>query len=265
MNLKSLRTDQAFIRMADDIKEKCRGKKVVYVANVGNWGDGLIHKGNIQFLKYNDIEYRQMSRGTVEATVESLAKMSMRLEGVVLIAGGGGSWCDKWNGSRRFVEKVHRSFDSVIVLPTTYELSELKSATNITYYRRDKFLSAKSIPDSIFCHDAAFFLELDKKENNAVIESGNFFREDRERNPKARIFDDNLDLSLLANDTKPITPFFQILSNYQTIYTDRMHVAIAGSLLGRTVTLYPGSYAKSIDVYRSSIEPNYSSTKLGEW
>ena len=101
--------------------------------------------------------------------------------------------------------------------------------------------------------------------NSPVIEEGSFFREDREKNELAIKPANNLDISLLGSDGKKITPFFQILSSYKSIHTDRMHVAIAGSMLGRDVTLYPGSYFKSIDVYRSSIEPNYNETKLSEW
>lgn len=265
MRLKSLREDTAFKEMAAEIRTLSRGKKVVYVANVGNWGDGLIHKGNEQFLRANNVDYLQMSRSTVESIVDSVSKLGSRLDGTILIAGGGGSWCQKWNGSRRFVEKVHRAFDNVVVLPTTFELPPLENANNIMYFRRDNFLSKQENPNSKFCHDTAFYLEIKKDSNDPVIERGNFFREDREKNPNARTYPDNLDLSLLANDSKPITPFFQILSSYKNIFTDRMHVAIAGSLLGRNVTLYPGSYSKSVDVFKSSIEPNFNTSKLGQW
>lgn len=56
MRLKSLREDTAFKEMAAEIRTLSRGKKVVYVANVGNWGDGLIHKGNEQFLRANNVD-----------------------------------------------------------------------------------------------------------------------------------------------------------------------------------------------------------------
>lgn len=265
MQLANLRNDPAFGGLLSKILELTEGKQVIYTPNVGNWGDGLIHKGNVQFLQTNQIPYTTLTRGKIDKIRESLAGTAIRLPGTVLVAGGGGSWCGQWHGCRDFVSRNAFLFDHVIVLPSTYELGPIPSTTNITYFRRDNFHSLDSIPASIFCHDAAFYLDVPSAGNSPVIEEGYFFREDRERNELAVRPPNNLDISLLGTDSKKITPFFQILSSYKAIHTDRMHVAIAGSMLGLNVTLYPGSYFKSIDVYRSSIEPNFNNIKLAEW
>jgi exopolysaccharide biosynthesis predicted pyruvyltransferase EpsI len=266
MQLDNLRKDPAFAAMLATVKEITSGKQVIYTPNVGNWGDGLIHKGNVQFLQTNRIPHTSLTRGRVDRIRESLTGTGIRLNGTVLLAGGGGSWCQQWHGARDFVARNAAMFDHVIVLPSTFELEPLPSpADNITYFRRDNFHSQAAAPNSLFCHDAAFYLDVPTPGNEPVIEEGYFFREDREQNDLAVKPANNLDISLLGTDSKKITPFFQILSSYKSIHTDRMHVAIAGSMLGRQVTLYPGSYFKSVDVYRSSIEPNYTNTRLLEW
>jgi exopolysaccharide biosynthesis predicted pyruvyltransferase EpsI len=265
MQLANLRNDPAFGGLLAEILKLTEGKQVIYTPNVGNWGDGLIHRGNIQFLRTNRIPHVTLNRGKVDKIRESLAGTEIRLPGTVLLAGGGGSWCEQWHGCRDFVARNAFLFDHVVVLPSTFELGPLPSDTDITYFRRDNFHSLESIPGSLFCHDAAFYLDVPSAGNDAVIEEGYFFREDRERNELAVAPPNNLDISLLGTDGKNISPFFQILSSYKSIHTDRMHVAIAGSMLGRDVTLYPGSYFKSIDVYRSSIEPNFKNITLAEW
>lgn len=265
MKLNNLRNDAAFVSLRSTVREICEGKHVLYTPNVGNWGDALIHRGNVQFLESAGIKFTTMTRNRIDRIREALFDTGLRLQDTVLLAGGGGSWCEAWHGARDFVARNASLVDHVVMLPSTYELPALPDVSNITYIRRDNQHSLEVMPNSIFCHDAAFFLGLPGPENEPVVQEGHFFREDREKHDAAVKPHTNMDISLLGTDRKAVTPFFQILSNYQTLHTDRMHVAIAGSLLGRKVTLYPGSYFKSTDVFKSSIEPNYPGTQLAEW
>ena len=264
--LANLRQDPSYQELLETIRHHASGRRVLYAPNVGNWGDGLIHAGTVQFLRDNEIEFTQVARTKVAALRKALDGTGLRLENTLLISGGGGSFCKAWSGSRNFLDQHALLFDHVVLMPSTFELPPLDvDPSRVTYFARDRFSSPVYVPDSRFCHDMAFYLQFRGLDVPPSIDEGNFFREDKERHAKAKTPRGNLDLSMLGNHTQPARGFFQILANYKKIYTDRMHVAIAGSLLGREVVLYPGSYHKTADVFRSSIADNFPGTVLGSW
>ena len=51
--------------------------------------------------------------------------------------------------------------------------------------------------------------------------------------------------------------FLTFLNRYEEIRTDRLHVCIAGALLGKQVQLYPGNYYKCEAVYQHSIRDRF--------
>ncbi|GAB3273972.1 hypothetical protein [Arthrobacter pigmenti] len=264
--LDNLRNDDSFARLAERIKDVGSGKRIFFVPNIGNWGDALINAGTTQFLDAAGIEYTEINRPKVTQLRKALEGTGMRLDNTLLIAGGGGAFCETWPSTRNFLDANAALFDHTVLLPTTFELPPLDiDPDRISYFGRDRYTSLENNPDSMFCHDMAFYLQLQRSPAEPVIEQGHFFRDDKERHPEAVMPGDNLDLSAQGHHMQPAPPFFQILAPYRKILTDRMHVAIAGSLLGREVVLYPGSYFKSIDVFRSSLEPHYPSTSLGSW
>lgn len=86
------------------------------------------------------------------------------------------------------------------------------------------------------------------------------FRNDSERDPRATSPPGN-DMSRLFQpqghrlvDKMIAAHFFlQAIASFDAIRTDRLHVAIAGTLLGKQVTLYPNSYYKNRAVYAFSL------------
>ncbi|WP_395684862.1 hypothetical protein [Aestuariivirga sp.] len=266
MALKHLRHAPEYANLASTIRAYSFGRRLFYAPNIGNWGDALIHHGTLQFLHHHQIDCQQLPRLAFAHIRNSLACTGMRLSGAVLLAGGGGAWCRNYEDSRQFLSICGALFDHVIVLPTTFELPALDlHHSQVTYFRRDQFRSAESIPHSQFCHDMAFFLDLAVSGPAHGKEVGNFFRIDRERSAASSIPEDNLDLSLNGTDETDPAGFFQALAGHGRIRTDRLHVAIASCLLGLPCDLYPGNYFKSADLFRSSIETNYSSCSLISW
>ncbi|MCR2273802.1 hypothetical protein NSX50_24400, partial [Salmonella enterica] len=75
----------------------------------------------------------------------------------------------------------------------------------------------------------------------------------------------NWDISLLGNSFTSPEGFYDIVSRFRVIYTDRLHVAIAGSMLGRDVFLLEGNYRKNIGVYKSSLKYKCNKTKYIGW
>lgn len=260
-----------FTNLAYFIKNNSINLKIIYVVNNGNWGDALIHRGTLEFFRYFGIKFFQFSRKDLVNKLKNLNpnEKSKFLSESLLISAGGGSWCRNFKGTYEFIEYYSNFFQKIIVMPHTYELPKIKhNKSNITYFARDKFLSKNTIPESIFCHDMAFFLkptyfiDLFTKTFN---QDGNFFRSDKEINSKQSLPDNNFDISSKGNELRNIFNFFRTISKYKVINTDRLHVAIASSLLNKKTNLYPGNYPKIESVYYSSIEPFFKSTTLKEW
>ncbi|WP_029350298.1 polysaccharide pyruvyl transferase family protein [Bosea sp. 117] len=266
MGLDNLRREPPFAELCETLKRICAGKRVIYAPNVGNWGDGLIHTGTLQFLESMGIDAELRTQATLLKIAEGLRAIEYRMPDVVVLAGGGGAWCKNWSGSRNFVAKMRLMVDHVVVLPTTYELDPLDDADGrVTYFARDAHESLKVCPEATFCHDMAFFLDFDIAPPPARGETGYFFRQDKERHPSQKIVGDGYDLSGLGGEMKTVVPLFKILRGYGKIVTDRLHVGIAASLLGIETELYPGNYAKIEGVHQSSIAGYYSKTRLMPW
>lgn len=115
----------------------------------------------------------------------------------------------------------------------------------ITYFGRDVSLSKSTISESIFCHDTAFYLDYEKDVLDPEISVGHFFRRDVEKHPNGFVPKLNIDISAAGNQFTETNDYFRILSKYETILADRLHVGIAGAMMGRQVRLFPGSYEKN--------------------
>ena len=50
---------------------------------------------------------------------------------------------------------------------------------------------------------------------------------------------------------------FEFLTRYDEVRTNRLHIAIAGALLGKRVKFYPNSYYKCEAVYRYSMKDRF--------
>jgi CDP-glycerol glycerophosphotransferase len=185
---------------------------------------------------------------------------------MVLVSGGGGSWRNENSGNYRFVDQTSQAFQKAIILPHTFEAGPLsRTACEIRYFSRDSSLSTLSIPFATPVHDMAFFLQIPHILQTRSSGVGLFLRKDPERSPMSREFEDSLDISSLGNHRNSVTPFFQIISSFDRLVTDRMHVGIAGAMLGKKVDLYPSNYDKTKAVFDHSMITNFPNVRLREW
>ena len=236
-----------FKELEKTIIAECGNKPVYYFANPGNWGDAMIRHGTLKFFSDMGLKFTEIK------TFRKKKWIIPWLKGGTVIFGGGGAWCSNWDHSH-YVVSFARRF-KVIVLPSTYE--KHYSIPNTMFFRRDKYESKEHMPDSMFCHDMAFyigdeFLEKDKGEGK-----GHFFRTDKESAVRSERPEENVDISDKGRTYTGISGFFQELNKCATIYTDRMHVAIGGCLLNKEVHLYPGNYFKIRAVYLSSMKDRF--------
>ena len=256
-SLNNLSSSPEFARLAGVISHYSELGQLVFSPAKGNWGDGLINIGTRQFLRVLGLSVIERNKSTLEADLLN----GYFIDKVVLM-GGGGAWSRNFSNARKFTEQIALQAKHVIVLPTTFDLPQVKPQ-NITYFARDKFSSLKANPQADFCHDMAFFVNLQLDAPTNRIWRLFAMRNDREGTGLAELVPNNFDLSKLGDgDYKFADPLFNILNNFNVICTDRLHLAIASAMLGRGVKLVPGNYAKSQDVVRSSMQERYPNVEL---
>ena len=246
-----------FEALAQTLLELTDDKKVYYLPNRGNWGDGLIRAGTHKFLADLSIDYEeQLYRPLVSRRWlrKHLWLRKVRRKKSVLIYGGGGAWCSFWDHTE-YVRYMARHFSRVIVLPSSFDVPV--NIPNATLFCRDDKESLSKV-DATFCDDMAFYLG----RQNAADGQGtaNCFRGDMESARDFPLPPDNRDLSAEHDHLYPTDEFFEALEAYSHVKTDRLHVAIASSLMGKNVQFYPGAYFKNQSVFRSSIENNFPKT-----
>ncbi|MEO8031199.1 MAG: hypothetical protein ABJC74_14015 [Gemmatimonadota bacterium] len=227
---------------------------VLYLADYGNWGDGLIRAGTRRFLADIGIEYTEtqhVSRGE--------RWLPWRRKGTLLY-GGSGAWCNFWSHGQQTIQKVGHLFEHVVVLPSTFEMK--LDLPKIDLFCRDRFESQANAPAAVFCHDMAFCLG--PQDYPAGTGTGWFLRTDKESANRLPIPASNVDLSLLGDHLSPAGPFFEAIAKYDVIHTDRLHVAIGACLVGRELHLYPGGYFKNRALFRSSMEGHFPNVHFHE-
>lgn len=262
--MKNMRSAPEFHALAESLTQLGRNIATYFIPSPGNWGDALINAGTIQFLDSIGCDYSVCQRS------ELLTKLTQLHEGEILdaliIVGGGGGWCHTWSSTRTFVCELSMKVSQIVVLPTTYDLEPMEgTGGNVVYFARDLEISRSSLPEATFCHDMAFFLELDVPEESALLPRIVALRVDKERSTKARNFEFSVDMSLLGDAFSSVLPLFQIINRFERVVSDRLHIAIAGCLLGKDVTLLPGIYPKSQSVYASSMRGHYPESRFLEW
>jgi len=254
-----------------DIKEFLRdyiGKEIVYVPNAGNAGDTLIAYGTIQVLNELGI-------------VWTMGHYSNTFCDKVIIYGGGGNLVRIYRTAYDFLIK-NKDSNEIVILPHTIKDEDelIESFDNkikvfcreVKSYEYVKRLHP--IKDNVFLSkDMAFYIKVpDSIKNVSGTGTANCMRTDRESTKKYEILEDNNDISHTLNregNTSDInvinsitSKFFEYLSMYETINTDRLHVGILASLLGKKVNMYDNTYYKLRAVYEYSIKDKFPNTVM---
>jgi hypothetical protein len=238
-----------FSKLSNFIKIKWEWKNIYYLANSWNYWDGLIRNWTLKFFHDYWIKYKEITNKYFYIKYLFTKKNSL------FIYWWGWWWCKLWNHSKNYVKRINKK-NIVIVLPSSYE-KDYSNLNNVYFFSRDKFNSIKKMPNSIFCHDMAFYLWKIPIKTEIKFEKGYFYRTDKESNNNILIPKNNIDLSLNWNHLSPINNFIIEIGKYKEIYTDRLHIAICWILLWKKVFLYSSNYFKIHDIYLSSIKPFY--------
>ena len=238
----------AYTQLASLIKRHAGAKPVYYIPAPGNWGDALIREGTLKFFKDIGLNYQERQR----------VRRVLDMPPGMVVYGGSGAWCELWDNSSDVAELAGKF--NVLVLPSTYQCKY--DMSNVTFVRRDKFESAVAMPNALFCHDMAFYLDHLKGTKGKGI--GFFFRRDRESAQRLTIPACNNDLNAKGCHTTCPGAFVAAVDEFSIVHTDRLHVAIAACLLGKELHLYPGSYFKNRAVFNSSMKGRFPNVHFHE-
>jgi len=214
----------------------------------GNYGDSLIWHGTMKLL---------FNLGIKVNYVDLPSKNKYE----VLFIDGGGNFVDYYDDVRDFLTAKPALYREIVILPHTIfgdkQIDILNNMqSDMTIFCRE-MISAKFVEDNF--KNGKVYLWRDCAFYNSFSDAGkgdgalNAFRLDQESllpeqpNP-------NVDISYSGYATKPLDEFLGILKQYAQINTDRLHVAIAATLLGKQVKLYPNSYYKNKAVFEYSLK-----------
>jgi exopolysaccharide biosynthesis predicted pyruvyltransferase EpsI len=227
---------------------KYRDTKVDFYRFPGNYGDSLIWHGTKTLLTELNIS-------------ENYVEINSPKSNEILFIDGGGNFVDYYTDVRNFLVKKRNLYREIVILPHTIfgdkQIDVLNNLSgDVTVFCREKvsfnFIKQNFQKGNVYLwRDCAFYNDLQKSlDGEGVL---NAFREDKES-----ILDSvpnaNNDLSYNGYATKPLDELINSLKRYEEINTDRLHIAICASLLGKKVNLFPNSYYKNEAVFEYSLK-----------
>jgi hypothetical protein len=248
--------------LAHTIQERAAGRHIVYIPNPGNYGDGLIRYATKLFFHDYGIRHTELNIGFARGKLQLLPFL-LSNKPYYFVYGGGGSWCEAYSFGQANCAFISLFTSSLLVLPSTFAICT--RTTRGVLYRRDEGESARCKPSSLFCHDMAFYLccsarSLDFSRSPITHAQGVLMRTDRESARDINVLPSkNFDISVSGDHMSDGAAFVQQVASFGEIFTDRLHVAIAGGVAGRRVHLVPGNYFKIRAIYDCSISRSFAS------
>jgi len=219
-------------------------KPISLMSNMpGNIGDHLIYLGSERLLSGGGVDYDYIS-------VSSLRKLPMREPVGTLVVPGSGAWTKSWHEwLPSLVKGAASQFQRIVILPSTYdssvpEVADALSIENIFAFAREQesYLGIKHFGRASIAMDPAFYaFEFERSILPELRgdDIGNFvlsLRTDKDSIfPRAQLSPNpelNKDLSVSSSS---LEEFIDAIRDVDSVVTDRLHVAVAGLMLGKYV------------------------------
>lgn len=245
-----------------------QNKNIIYIPNPGNAGDSLIAFGTLQLFNRIGLNY-------------TIGQTTQKYQNKILFYAGGGNlngWGKEF--AKKFILKNMNNNEIVVLPHTIHNEDELikKINNNVKIFCREEVSYSyvhnliKNKEHVFLSKDMAFYIkEIGKFKRRYGKGSCNCFRTDIEKTD-IKIPNNNNDISstLMKNGAfsdpqkiKEVTfSMFKYLSKFKVVNTNRLHVAIAASLLNKRVNLYPNSYYKNEAIYEFSLKKQFPKTKF---
>jgi GT2 family glycosyltransferase/exopolysaccharide biosynthesis predicted pyruvyltransferase EpsI len=206
---------------------------LTFIRGYGNIGDHLIYAGTRRLLA--GFSYREVSILELGGVTGHTALIS-----------GGGAWCRPYHDMPQYLPIIERQFDRVVILPSSFDLSEesvrqaLAASRALVFAREPvSYQQIRSLCRADIAHDCAFFFDY-----SPFVRTGQgtliAYRSDKE-SVTGSLPDGNDDISLSCEG---LDQWLWTIARHQTVKTDRAHVMIAAALLGKRVDYKASSYHK---------------------
>ncbi|WP_312720204.1 polysaccharide pyruvyl transferase family protein [Mobilicoccus sp.] len=263
------------------------GRRVHYRPELGNAGDALINVGFYHLADRLGLTYREITGGRFDLD-------GVLPGDLVICAGGGSISSVWDIGARTLEALTRGDHDLLLLPQTIEgqeEALSLLRPRDLLFVRERRSLAhavATGVKARIMLdHDMAFHLDPTLARKGMLLrpparpddlrraaafarhrarglagETLEAWRTDDERSDAARTRRRRDDLSLLADrgtldrasNERSAALLMSVVSWYRQVRTDRLHIGIAAALLGKPVTLSPGSYHKIRSVYEFSMK-----------
>lgn len=262
---------EPFVLLADRLRVALGHRRMIFMQNIGNFGDALIRYGTLRFfedlgLSFTGFDMERPGEKIACLLAGALDRLTNRY---LFVYSGNGAWAPAANGAYRYVRRQRKFTRNLFVLPTTY--ATFRMNFDFPAFARDRFQSTDFLRGGPFCHDMAFYLALVAPERllpdrrPATKKTGFIFRIDCEkRGHGMETWPRNHDISANGGHRSDPQEFLRYIDQFEHILTDRLHVGIAGALLNKKVTLLSGNYFKIKAIYRSSIEGIFDNVEFIE-
>jgi len=186
---------------------------------------------------------------------------------------GGGNFNDYWGSGIRCFRAAVRHFDCPIVVgpqsvqfSTTDPRTVFAGVTNeVRFFCRERYsqdLIATATADhpTVTTHladDTALYLTVEDLPVEAVTEEYSLVALRGDKESATTLLEDRIDPPIFVRDISVAEPsyeaFVRAAARASTIYTDRLHGAILGTILGKPVRFYGNAYHKNRGVYEYSL------------
>lgn len=245
-----------------------------FIPNSGNMGDMLIASSTLMFFDKYHIKYK-FYNNNIDANI---------------VYGGGGQWTSDYKEYWQKWINVFEKAKKILILPSSFhncqELIDIMDERFTVFCREEKsynYLKSFNTKANIFLdHDMAFRMNLDKlpkKYNKISMQMTNAIKTIKGMLPMKRCYTffmrsdcesrnqyySDIDISSLlygkaTSSRKYIdcctSLMLMAINNTDIVITDRLHVAIAGSLLGKEVCMLDNTYGKLSSVYNRTMKSN---------
>lgn len=240
------------IKTVDELFKQYSNKFVYALILGGNKGDGLIYFGGRTLFKKYNVKFKE---------VNSLKGIKSK----TLMVYGGGGYCKSYHGKPKMIKPFMKNFEEIFILPSSFDcdmeyiknfIMELPKKVYVfcrEKYSHEQVLKYSKFKDNIrLDHDLAFHINY----NNYKLPGKGLLSALRNDKEKLKVWNlpyKNEDISLGGNHNN-FNDLFKKIQNYDTVITDRAHISICSSMLGKKTIILNNAYHKVKGIYEYSLK-----------
>tara|TARA_Y100000389_G_scaffold145202_1_gene143687 strand:- start:10744 stop:12498 length:1755 start_codon:yes stop_codon:yes gene_type:complete len=224
----------------------------------GNKGDGLIYEGLFKYFKDNNNKY-------------DIINDKNKKNEILFICGSGG-FSHAYNSMTKYIDLIN-NYEDIWILPSTFDCSVdivkhfLLSIDNkkVKIFCREK----KSYNDVIdifngdvfIDHDTAFNIDYSKWKKRGIGILNAIRLDDEKNNNIINLFQNKKINDISKGNYTEWSTLLNEISKYDEVHTNRAHISIASTLMGKKTFIYPSNYFKQEEIYKYSLS-KYQNSKF---